>query len=79
MTYITSLPFITCQTCVIDKHGWLLLDRNQHKKAIPDELSGEITHQQSLSINKASVAKPPVICQGGFFVGNFAYAYLSFS
>jgi hypothetical protein len=45
MTYITSLPFITCQTCIIDKAEELLLDKgNLHKKAVPDELLGEIPH-----------------------------------
>jgi hypothetical protein len=56
-----------------------IIEREQIiKKAVPDELFGGIIHSQPLSPDKNSVAKPPVICQGGFLVEIFCYALLSF-
>jgi hypothetical protein len=37
----------------------------------------EIIRKQLLSFDKISIAKPPVVCQGGFLVAKFCYAKLS--
>jgi hypothetical protein len=70
--------FDTVKASTMDLHifRWRGTATNS-KKTIPDELSEKITQPQSLSLDKISVAKSLIVCQGGFFVALLCEILLS--